>query len=171
MSGSVDVTAPREPRLVQVIYRVLGGLAAIVLFLLMAITFVDVVGRYFFGAPLPGTFELSQLGLGIAVFAALPVVSGRDQHILVDFTDDWFSGIGRRMQRWIVALVSSVLLGLITWRLWLKAAELADYGDATTYLAIPMAPIAYFMSVACALSTVSILLCAGMADGTSKGEC
>ncbi|SVB94388.1 uncharacterized protein METZ01_LOCUS247242, partial [marine metagenome] len=41
--------------------KVLGFLAALVLMLLMIITFIDVLGRYLFSAPLPGAFELTEI--------------------------------------------------------------------------------------------------------------
>ena len=50
-------------------------LASVVLFLLMLITCIDVVGRYLFASPLPGATELTEVGLAIMVFAAIPVIT------------------------------------------------------------------------------------------------
>ena len=50
------------------------GASALVLFALMAMTCIDVVGRYFFNSPLDGATELTQLMMGLIVFAILPTV-------------------------------------------------------------------------------------------------
>ena len=46
----------------------------------------------------------------------------------------------------------------MAWRLWVKAGTLSDYGDGTSYLNIPLAPFAYFMSAMTALAVVVIAL-------------
>ena len=57
-------------------------------------------------------------------------------------------------------ILSAGVIALITWRLWLKADELAANGDASVYLGIPLAPFAYFMSVAAGGTIVILLLLA-----------
>jgi hypothetical protein len=44
----------------------------------------------------------------------------------------------------------------MAWRLWVKAGELASYSDSSSYLHIPLAPFAYFMSIMAALATVVV---------------
>ena len=44
--------------------RLLGIVAAATLFFIMALTCADVAGRYFFGAPIPGGFEITELAMG-----------------------------------------------------------------------------------------------------------
>ena len=61
--------------------RTLGAAAAVLLFGLMAVTTVDVIGRYIFNWPLRGGFELTELLLLTLVFAGLPLVSRADEHL------------------------------------------------------------------------------------------
>ena len=61
--------------LIKQLQGVSGTVSSLTLFGLMALTCVDVVGRYFFNAPLDGATELTQIMLGIVVFAILPLVS------------------------------------------------------------------------------------------------
>ena len=71
----------------------LGYFAAVVLFCLMMLTCVDVVGRYFFSKPVPGGFEITEMLLAALIFAGLPLVTLRDDHVTVDLLDpvtpDW----------------------------------------------------------------------------------
>ena len=64
-------------KLAQLLQKTLGLFAAIVLFLMMTITAVDVVGRYFFNKPLAGGFEITEIGLALLIYCALPLVSAR----------------------------------------------------------------------------------------------
>ena len=53
----------------------------------MAITTVDVIGRYMFNWPLRGAFEITELLLLMLIFAGLPLVSQADEHVTLDFID------------------------------------------------------------------------------------
>jgi hypothetical protein len=55
--------------------RGLGGLASALLFFMMALTFVDVVGRYLFNTPVYGGFEMTEVALATLIFAGLPLVT------------------------------------------------------------------------------------------------
>ena len=46
---------------------------------------VSVTGRWLFDLPVPGDFELAQIGTAIAVFAFLPLCQLRGGNIVVDF--------------------------------------------------------------------------------------
>ena len=56
-------------------------LVAAALFLMMAITVLDVIGRYLINRPFPGSAELIQYMMVAFIFLALPVVTLRNEHI------------------------------------------------------------------------------------------
>ena len=62
--------------------RVLGAAAAVLLFCLMAVTTVDVIGRYIFNFPLRGGFEITELLLLTLIFAGLYQFSPLKYHCL-----------------------------------------------------------------------------------------
>ena len=140
---------------------VLSLFVALVLFALMVLRCVDVVGRYAFNAPVPGAAELTGLGLALTIFAALPIITAHSEHVCVGLLE-LVGGRFRRLSRWVerVTLLATSLAGLtlMAWRLWAKAGELASYGDYTSYLNVPVAPFAYFMSVMSWLAVAVILL-------------
>ena len=53
--------------LLKTLSKVLASFACIVLLAVMLITFVDVVGRYFFNSPITFAVEMIQLGMGLLV--------------------------------------------------------------------------------------------------------
>lgn len=126
--------------------RVLGAAAAVLLFVLMMITTVDVIGRYIFNAPLRGGFELTELLLLTLIFAGLPLVSRADEHVTLDFIDNLLGESGRRLVRRLVDLVCGLIILGLAWRVWIKAGKIAGYGDTTDVLLIPVAPFVYLMA-------------------------
>lgn len=131
---------------------------ALVLFALMVLRCVDVVGRYAFNAPVPGASELTGLGLCLLIFGALPVVTAHSEHVSVGLLEVIAGHHSRRLERAMLLATSLAALTLMSWRLWVKASELASYGDGTSYLNVPLAPFTYFMSLMSALAAIIIVL-------------
>ena len=123
-------------------------LAATVLFLLMAMTFFDVILRSVVNDPIESATELTRLFMAIMVFSALPVISWRGEHIVVDLLDPLFSRGLARIRNVIVNLLGGALLLWPAWRVWALAERARTYGDVTEYLNIPQFYIAYFIAVA-----------------------
>ncbi len=132
----------------------LGAAAAILLFALMAVTTVDVVGRYIFNWPLRGGFELTELMLLTLIFAGLPLVSRADEHVTLDFIDALFGERGRQWMRRIVDLVCGLIIFGLAWRVYVKAGKISGYGDITDILHIPVGPFVYFMALMVAVTGV-----------------
>jgi TRAP-type C4-dicarboxylate transport system permease small subunit len=131
-----------------------GAVASVALFGIMLLTLVDVAGRKFLNASIPGSLELTELLMVAVIFAALPLVSLAGEHIVFDSLDRWQPDGLRRVQQSIVDLLcAGALLGL-AWLMWLKAGQLASYGDTTPQLKLPVAPFVYAMSVCCVLTAV-----------------
>ena len=126
--------------------RVLGAAAAILLFGLMALTTVDITGRYLFNWPLRGAFEITELLLLTLIFAGLPLASRVDEHVTLDFVDMLLGAKGRSHLRRAVDLVCGIILLALAWRVWVKAGKIGAYGDTTDVLRVPVVPFVYFMT-------------------------
>ncbi|MGA8049440.1 MAG: TRAP transporter small permease [Burkholderiales bacterium] len=144
----------RFERLAYWIDALLGFAAAAVLFCMMALTFVDVVQRYLFNRSVPGSFEITEILMAMLIFAGLPLVSRREEHVTVDLIDHWLGPAGRRVQRAVIEFISGVLLLGLSHLLLNKAHETARYGDTTTVLEIKLAPFVYAMVVFVAVAGV-----------------
>jgi TRAP-type C4-dicarboxylate transport system permease small subunit len=134
--------------------RVLGAAAAILLFCLMAVTTVDVIGRYLLNWPLRGGFEITELLLLTLIFAGLPLVSRADEHVTMDFIDAILGDRGRRLIRRLVDLVCGLIILGLAWRVYVKAGKIAGYGDTTEVLLIPVGPFVYFMALMVAVTAI-----------------
>jgi TRAP-type transport system small permease protein len=125
----------------------LGAIAGALLFGMMTLTFVDVVLRYIFNAPLQGSFEITELMLVVLIFAALPLVSRREEHVVMDFLDRFLALRIYRALRAFEHIVSGAVMIGLGCLLWQKAAKLAAYGDTSAVLRIELAPFVYAISL------------------------
>jgi TRAP-type C4-dicarboxylate transport system permease small subunit len=130
----------------------LGAAASILLFGMMALTFVDVVARYLLNHPIRGGFEITELTLLVLIFAGLPLVSHADEHVTMDFIDRVLPRRpGDAWQRFMHAVCAAILL-FLSWQIWIKAERIAEYGDTTDVLRITIGPFVYFMAAMIALT-------------------
>ena len=121
----------------------LGAIAGVLLFCMMILTFVDVSLRYIFNAPLQGSFEITELMLVVLIFAALPLVSRREEHVVMDFLDRFLPLAIYRALRALEHVVSAAAMIGMGCLMWSKASKLAAYGDTTAVLRIGLAPYVY----------------------------
>lgn len=130
--------------------------AASVLFLLMLTTCLDVAGRYLFNSPVPGATELTRLGLALMVFAAMPVITYRGGHIVVDLLDNV---LGQTVLK-VLGLVSAVIISSSMYFLGVRIFELGERsirrGVVTEFLGMPSGYISEYIAI------MSWLTAAGM---------
>lgn len=131
-------TVERAVDLLARLSAIAGGL---VLIGLVIMTTASIAGRSlaFVGlAPLPGDFELVEMGMAFAIFAFLPWCHLRNSHASVDIIVARF---GRRARR-LLAIVSDTLMFaaalIIAWRLALGMLDKKAYGETTYLLQIPL---------------------------------
>jgi TRAP-type transport system small permease protein len=129
-----------------------GLLAGIALFAIMLLTLFDVVGRKFLDASVPGSLEVTELLLVVVIFAGLPLVSLRGEHVVFDSLDPLWPAAWRRAQQAVVDLACMAMLLGVAWVMWVKAGNMAEYGDTTAQLLLPLGPFVHGMSVLCAVT-------------------
>jgi len=130
-------------RLARRVEAALGVIAAALLFAMMLLTFVDVVGRYLFDQSVVGAFEITEIMMALLIFAGLPLVVRREEHVTVDLVDRLIPPRARRGYRVAIELGSGALMLGLAHLMWRKAGRAADYGDTTTVLLIKYAPFIY----------------------------
>ena len=124
---------------------VLGIAAAAVLLAMMLVTAVDVIGRYLFNKPLAGGFELTEMMLAALIYFGLPLVSKRREHIVIDTFDAFMSRSAKRVLDVVADVVCFLTLSGVGFLIFRRAARVAEYGDTTSVLKLPLAPLAYAM--------------------------
>jgi TRAP-type C4-dicarboxylate transport system permease small subunit len=90
--------------------------------------------------------------MGILVFAGVPIITAKDGHVAVTLLDTFIKPKLRLLQKFIVSIICTFLLGLFAWVLWDAAETLSGYNEVTLFARIPLAPVCYFMAIMTALS-------------------
>ena len=112
----------------------------------MGMTVVSVLGRYLFNAPVPGDYEITELAIGIAVFAFFPYCHIANANIVVELFTGKMPARFRAALDAVHNIAFAVVAGLITWRLFVGATHKLDDGETTVFLGIPV-HWAYFSSL------------------------
>ncbi len=132
--------------------------ASIALFILMVMTFCDVILRSVFNAPIEAATELTRILMAILVFSVLPIVSTTNGHIAVDLTDGIFHRLHlSRIRDLVIYLFCGVMLYWPAQRVWVLAERARDYGDVTEYLSIPSYLIGWFITLSVTVTGVVMI--------------
>lgn len=134
----------------------LEAVMALFLLAMASITVTDVIGRYLFGTPLSGGYEIVQYLMGLVVFAALPLATRAEAHLTIDLFANQVPRRFRKAHHAIVLAFSGLALAVIAWRMTAQASVMARSETASGSLGVPLAPIAYSMA---ALAWFSLLVC------------
>jgi len=153
-----------------VLQRALGVTSAVVLFAMMLVTAIDVAGRYVFNKPIPGGFELTEILLAALIYCGLPLVSARREHIVIDTFDPMFSKALKRGLDMVAEVVCAVALAGVGWLIFLRANRIVEYGDTTSVLKLPLAPVVYLMAVMITVAALIHLLLIFVPHGEDDGK-
>lgn len=142
----------------RLLYWSTGVMAAMALFSIMWLTVIDVIGRKFFDNSVPGGLELTEMLMVVVIFAAMPLVSWRGEHVVFDTLDalipDWLRSIQAR----VIHLVCAGTFAFLGRLMVMRAERFAEYGDTTVHLAMSIAPVAWLMAGLLMLTGLAHLL-------------
>jgi TRAP-type C4-dicarboxylate transport system permease small subunit len=146
--------APPVLEAIAKILALVGGTVAIVIALIVV---ASVLTRWLFAAPVPGDFELAQIGTAIAVFAFLPYCQILRGNIVVDtFT----AHLPATLRRWIDAawdVVYAVAMAFVAVCLTRGTLDTFASQEVSMVLRIPVWPGVAFGAFCCAfLAIVSL---------------
>ena len=130
----------------SIVVKILTLVSAFFLFLMLAITFADVIGRYFLNAPITGAHEIIAFLLGLTIFTALPLVTRDRGHITVGIFERFYKGPVRYVIHLVVLLGPFGVIGFIAWLMYDQAETMREADFITEYLDLPQAPIVYVLS-------------------------
>jgi len=123
----------------------------------VVVILVDVIGRYF-GAPLKGAQDISEMAMVVLVFGAMALCDKVGGHISIDLFEN-------AMPRWMVrsgdiasALIGAAIFLGIAWTTW-QSAELSKMLNlATNIIKLPKVWFQYFILVASLITAAAMIL-------------
>ncbi|RVT82870.1 TRAP transporter small permease [Rhodobacteraceae bacterium CCMM004] len=112
-----------------------------VLIALVAMTCLSIAGRAAIPlglGPIPGDFELIEMGMAFAVFACLPWCQYARGHARVDLFRPAFGRRGNAVLDLVADVAMALAAALIAWRLALGLDDKMSYGETTFILRWPV---------------------------------
>jgi TRAP-type C4-dicarboxylate transport system permease small subunit len=117
--------------------RVAAGIGGLTLMAIMTMTVVSVAKRTLLGAPIPGDYEMVEIGGAVAIFCFLPWCQLAGGNVLVDFfTMKAGSGVNHALEAF-GDLIYLAVASLIFWRSVHGALEFRQNGEQSMVLGVP----------------------------------
>jgi len=130
-------------RLALRVSRFISNLAGIAVLWIIAVTCIDVIGRYFFNSPLYAGAEMVQVSMAFVIFFSLPGMFFKNEHIIVDLFSFFKTGI-INIRIHIGWLLGGIFLVVTAYCIWIIAGKTYSYaqrsledGDTYEYIMIP----------------------------------
>lgn len=148
--GQMQIARHAEWATDRVLGRLARGLAYVggtVLTLVAVIVCVSIIGRKLdaFGlGPVPGDYELVEMGTAFAIFAFLPWCQYARGHVAVALLTDRFGAHLSRMFALIADALIALVAVVILWRLYLGFGEKFPYFDQPLRDALALGPKPFF---------------------------
>ncbi|RSL32338.1 TRAP transporter small permease [Salibacterium salarium] len=143
-------------RTIYLLNNITHGVAMTVLFLMMCLTTVDVLGRYFFSTPITGAFEVTGLGLAILVFFSLGMTQLKGDHISIDFLTSKFPKKVQEVLNIFTSLAVLIIVLFTSWQLVEYAKRLT--GQTSGELPLPLSIFAILAAVGVLFFALTIML-------------
>ncbi|SMF77865.1 TRAP-type C4-dicarboxylate transport system, small permease component [Tistlia consotensis] len=116
-------------------WALVGGLLLVAVVLVNA---VSLAGNILLSQPVPGDFEIVEVGVAVAIFAFLPYCQLTDANVTADI---FTAGANRFWQSVFVLVASAIALGfsvILLWRMWFGLLDFRTYEEVTTIYQFPL---------------------------------
>ena len=138
--------------------RAVAMVGGVLLVGVVGMTVASVAGRYLFGLPIPGDYELTELACGIAVFAFFPYCQATNANVVVGFFTSRLRPRYQTALDSVHGLAAMAMAGVIAWRLLVGGIHKLEDGETTLFLQVPL-HWAYFPAlIAAGLLTAACFL-------------
>jgi len=128
---------------------------AVLLFVMMALTFFDVLARYVISSPIPGGYEIVQYLMAVVVIAGLATTTIDESHLSVSLLTGHLGRGAAQVHRVIISIIVCLALAIVAWRTADQAAILGESQQVSGFLRFPLQYVGWAMA---ALATVAFVV-------------
>ena len=125
-------------RVLHAACRGVGFAGGAVLVALILLTVTSIVLRELTGRPIPGDFELVEIGCAVAMFAFLPYCQLVGGNVMVEFVTARAPAPLRGLLDTLSNLAYTAIAALLAWRLALGGRDIFSYSETTMVLGVPV---------------------------------
>ena len=134
--------------LLRVIVMMLAAGAGVSIFVMVAVTSVDVVMRAF-GASLHGSYDIVRMAGAITIACALPYTTAVKGHVAIEYFFHKLNAAGRLIIDTLCRLLTIGMFGMLAWQSVLFGHSLRRTGSVSLTLQIPLYWVAYVIAASC----------------------
>lgn len=132
-------------------------LLAVMLLLMVTLTFTDVIGRRLFNMPVYGANDITEHLMAIIIFAGLPLLTLQRNHLSVDLFDHWLLRPQWRLWHKAVDVLIAAILGLIAFEYYIAIGEARMIDEVSQALNVPRAWMYTFICITTSLAAIAAL--------------
>jgi TRAP-type C4-dicarboxylate transport system permease small subunit len=133
-------------------------LAGMVLVILLALAFIDIVGTQLFGKALPSAIELQEAFAAILIFCGFVAVQHERAHIAVDLAQEYLGTTANRVLEVFAQLCTLAVFMLLSYQSYaLAMRSVVNMEDSPGFLSFPIYPFKIIACAACMLATAETL--------------
>ena len=126
---------------------------------LMLFAAAEIIGRYFFNAPIPGHVEIVELIMVGVVFLGLAYTQLQNGHIRMQILQKRiFRGRSYYVAEAVILLLSLVVFAMITRSSFLETLDAYEFGDITSYINWPTWPAKMCVPLGCFFLCVRLFM-------------
>jgi TRAP-type C4-dicarboxylate transport system permease small subunit len=145
---------------IHTVCKAFALVSVLFLFLMMMFIAIDVVGRYVFNMPIPGSIDFVTVMMVLVVFPAFGYLTSQDGHVRTDILFDRLSRCGQGYFDIFNSLLSLSLIVCITWQLGARAWSIIKNppGISTSYFQWPHLPFIIIATVGVGLMCLEMFI-------------
>jgi TRAP-type transport system small permease protein len=138
--------------------RLLAYAGGLVLAGLVLLVVYEITMRYFFGRPLRGGYEITELAMSVIVACGLPYTAIVRGHVSVDILSGLFDRPAFRWLNFLIHAAGAALLALLSWESIEYAMRSFATGDVSNMMKIPKSPFQFAVAISAGLFSIVLIL-------------
>jgi TRAP-type C4-dicarboxylate transport system permease small subunit len=123
----------------------------------LIISFADILMNKVFHDPINWAFDSIGLLAVVAVVAAIPQVQINRGHIEIEFVEQRFGRVLRKINIVFINTLGIALWGIVAWRSFIYGQDILRAGEVSMSVGMPIFPFIWFQGF-CALFVIFVLL-------------
>ncbi|MBN2040203.1 MAG: TRAP transporter small permease [Spirochaetes bacterium] len=143
--------------IVEKIARFLNSISELFLVIMVGLTVIDVVLRFFGSSAITGAYELVAVMGGIVIAFAVPKTSWDRGHVFVDFFIENRSKAVKNTIYILTRIAGIIIMLLLSWSLVKKGMHLQKAGEVSMTLHVPYYPWCYAFGICFFIESITLL--------------
>lgn len=144
-------------RVLQPLQRLVSTGLVLMLFSMVALTFVDVLGRRLFNTPVFGANDITEHLMAVIIFSGMPLLTSQRGHLSIDLFDKWLLSPQWRLWHRAVDFLIATVLALIAFEYYQSIEEARNINEVSQALLIPRYWMYGFIAFTTTLAAITAL--------------